>query len=50
MKQITYKRTTYYWNPFYGFFVQPVSATRKSERIIRSGKLYNALYDAAGQP
>ena len=43
MTPIRLKNTTYYWNPFWGFFVLPVSPTRKRERIVKSGWLYNSL-------
>ena len=44
MRTVTYKRTTFFWNGFAGFFFVPVGPGRKRERIIKEGTaLYSTL-------
>ena len=33
----------WHWNGFWGFFFQPVGPSRKKERVVRSGELYDRL-------
>ena len=46
----TYKGQVWMWNPFLGFFFQPVGPARTKERIVKEGRLYDALRQAAHYP
>ena len=46
----TYDGEEWSWNGFWGFYFQPVSPTRKKERVCRRGSLYNRLRSASGYP
>lgn len=48
--EFTYRGQVWFWNGFAGFFFQPVSATRKKERIVRGGVIYDVLRAAANYP
>ena len=50
--EFQYRGKTWFWNGFFGFFFQPVSATRKKERFVKEGQhaLYDTLREAAGYP
>lgn len=50
MKVFTYRHDIWYWNPFWGFFVRPCSKKFSKEKIVKEGKLFDRLYDFAGQP
>lgn len=46
-----YRGQEWFWNGFQSFFFQPVSwPSRKKERIVKSGALYDALRAAANYP
>ena len=51
VKTFRYRNQTWYWNGFWGFFFQAISAMRKRERIVKEGHpLYADLKVAAGYP
>ncbi len=46
-----YRRATWFWNGFSGFYFQPISPTRNRERIIKeSHPLYPTLRSVSGYP
>jgi hypothetical protein len=50
LKQHRLTSRAWIWNPFWGFFFQPVGPHRQKERIVKEGALFNRLYAAAGYP
>lgn len=50
MKSFTYRNDIWYWNPFGCFFVRPCSKKYPKEKIVKEGKLFDRLYNLAGQP
>ena len=50
--EFTHRGQVWFWNGFTGFFFQPVSATRKKERIVSEGRhaLYDTLRAASNYP
>jgi len=48
MPTVVYCGRTSFWNRVVGFFVLPVGPTRKRERIIMEGRLFDKLRRAIG--